>query len=277
MQVAIKDNKIIQGKSMEEANLNPAQLLQWYTDIGVNEAIGETSPDRIQDRKHILEKVAVLSSSEKASPVKGTVESLKEAEIFASKAQTLEELKKALENFQGLSLKRTATGIVFSDGTPAAKVMLVGEVPGAEEDRAGRPFAGAQGELLDKMLAAIGLSRDDSVYITTVVNWRPPGNRVLSDAEVALSRPFVKRHIELINPEVLIFVGGGAAKALLLTSKSILRLRGQWMDYSLEALERTIPSLAMLTPAYLMESPAQKKLAWEDLLMLKEKLKELGI
>ena len=262
---------------MEEANLNPAQLLQWYTDIGVNEAIGETSPDRIQDRKHILEKVAVLSSSEKASPVKGTVESLKEAEIFASKAQTLEELKKALENFQGLSLKRTATGIVFSDGTPAAKVMLVGEVPGAEEDRAGRPFAGAQGELLDKMLAAIGLSRDDSVYITTVVNWRPPGNRVLSDAEVALSRPFVKRHIELINPEVLIFVGGGAAKALLLTSKSILRLRGQWMDYSLEALERTIPSLAMLTPAYLMESPAQKKLAWEDLLMLKEKLKELGI
>ena len=118
-----------------ETKLNSAQLLQWYADIGVDEAIGETSPDRIQDRKQILEKVSVLSPSERASPVKGTVESLKEAELLASKAQTLEELKEALENFQGLSLKRTATRIVFSDGTPAAKVMLVGEAPGTEEDR----------------------------------------------------------------------------------------------------------------------------------------------
>ncbi|MCK5658920.1 MAG: uracil-DNA glycosylase [Alphaproteobacteria bacterium] len=261
-----------------EAGLNPAQLLQWYADIGVDEAIGETSPDRRQQRKHISEKAAPLSAtSEAPSPVSGTVESLKEATLLASGAKTLEELKAVLENFQGLSLKRTATQIVFSDGTPTAKVMLVGEAPGTEEDRAGRPFAGAQGELLDKMLAAIGLNRDSDVYITTVINWRPPGNRVLSDTEVALSLPFIQRHIELVNPEVLICVGGGAAKALLLTSKSILRLRGKWMDYTSEELKRIIPSLAMLTPAYLMGSPSQKKLAWADLLMLKEKLIELGV
>jgi len=261
-----------------EAELNSAQLLQWYADIGVDEAIGETSPDRKQRQEHIPKNTAMLSSTSEASmPVSGTVESLKEASLLASKAQTLEELKEALENFQGLSLKRTATQIVFSDGASAAKVMLVGEAPGTEEDRAGRPFAGAQGELLDKMLAAIGLNRDSDVYITTVINWRPPGNRALSDTEVALSRPFIQRHIELVNPEVLICVGGGAAKALLLTSKSILRLRGKWMEYTSEGLEQTIPSLAMLTPAYLMGSPSQKKLAWEDLLMLKEKLIELGV
>ncbi|MFH1157535.1 MAG: uracil-DNA glycosylase [Pseudomonadota bacterium] len=262
-----------------EARLNPAQFLQWYADIGVDEAIGEISPDRMQPQNHIPEKAASLSAPYGAPPpVRGTVESLKEAVLLASKAQTLEELKAAMENFQGLALlKRTATQIVFSDGAPAAKVMLVGEAPGAEEDLAGRPFAGAHGELLDKMLTAIGLIRASDVYITTVVNWRPPGNRALSEAEVALSRPFVQRHIELVNPEVLVCVGGGAAKALLLTSQSILRLRGKWMDYSSEGLKRTIPALAMLTPAYLMEAPAQKKLAWADLLMLKEKLTELGV
>ncbi|MCE9508005.1 MAG: uracil-DNA glycosylase [Alphaproteobacteria bacterium] len=264
-----------------EASLNPVQLLQWYMDIGVDEAIGE----ELIDRTRIVEKPPVISAtilpitqvSPPPAPIIGTIEALGEAKVLAAAAKTVEELKAALEGFQGLSLKRTATQIVFADGAPTARVMLVGEVPGADEDRIGRPFAGASGQLLDKMLAAIGLSRENNVYITNVINWRPPGNRTPSEAELALSLPFVQRHIELVNPAVLVYVGGVATKALLQSSQSVMRLRGKWMDYSSEGLQQPIPSLAMFNPTYLIGSPAQKGLAWADLLMLKAKLQELGV
>jgi DNA polymerase len=264
-----------------EASLNPVQLLQWYADMGVDEAMGNEPVDRTR----IVEKTPAISatilpiaqSSPPPAPVIGTIEALGDARVLAAAAKTVEELRSALEGFQGLSLKRTATQMVFADGVPTAKVMLVGEVPGADEDRIGRPFVGASGQLLDKMLAAIGLNREENVYITNVINWRPPGNRTPSDAEVALSLPFVQRHIELVNPAVLVYVGGVATKALLQSSQSVMRLRGKWMDYSSEGLQRPIPSLAMFHPTYLLGSPAQKGLAWADLLMLKAKLKELGI
>jgi DNA polymerase len=264
-----------------EAQLNPAQLLQWYMDMGADEAIGEEAIDRIR----IIEKSAVIptavvipiAQAPVAVPVTGTIEAMGDAKTLAAGAKTIEELKSALENFQGLSLRRTATKMVFADGVPTARVMLVGEAPGADEDRTGLPFAGVPGQLLDKMLAAIGLSREENVYLTNVINWHPPGNRPPSDSEIALSLPFVQRHIELINPAVLIYVGGVATKALLQSSQSIMRLRGKWLEHSSEGLKQPIPSLAMFHPSYLLGSPAQKGLAWADLLMLKAKLKELGV
>jgi DNA polymerase len=263
-----------------EAHLNPAQLLQWYVDMGVDEAMGEAPIDRIR----IVEKSAASPASAVVIPIVqtplpaiGAIEAMGEAKALAAGAKTVEELKSALESFQGLSLRRTATRMVFAEGIPTARVMLVGEAPGADEDRSGRPFAGIQGQLLDKMLAAIGLNREENVYLTNVINWHPPGNRPPSDAEVALSLPFVQRHIELVNPAVLVCLGGVATKSLLQSSQSIMRLRGKWMDYSSEGLQQPIPSLAMFHPGYLLGSPAQKGLAWADLLMLKAKLKELGI
>lgn len=265
-----------------QTQLNPAYLLQWYIDIGVDEVIGDMPIDRTKLAAPIPQKTApeniimmpaapVMVQTAEQAPI-GTIEALGEAKIIAAQCQTIEALKTALENFQGLSLKRTATQMVFADGVATAKVMLVGEVPNADEDRTGRPFVGAHGDLLDKMLAAIGLSRDENIYITNVVNWRTPGNRPPSESEIALSLVFLKRHIELVNPSVLIFMGGIATKALLETGLSVMKLRGRWMEYSSEGLAQPIPVMPMFSPAYLLNSPAQKGLAWSDLLNVKAKL-----
>jgi uracil-DNA glycosylase family 4 len=266
-----------------EASLNPAELLQWYADVGVDEAIGEEALDRlrivekaVQSSPSVIPIAQILPPSLAAPaappPVPGAIEALAEAKALAAAAKTLDELKAAIEGFNGLGIKRTASNIVFADGTPSAKVMLVGEAPTAEEDRAGRPFAGVNGQLLDKMLAAIGLSRDSNAYLTGVVNWYPPGGRAPSDSEVMLSLPFVQRHIELVNPAVLVLVGGLASKVLLESAQSIMRLRGKWHVYGGKT-----PAMALFHPSYLIGSPAQKGLAWQDLLMLKTKLKELGV
>lgn len=263
-----------------EASANPVELLQWYVDTaGADEAIG-TEPI---DRTRIVEKPAAQSgvvlpiASVAPVPVIGAIEALGTAKTLAASSKTLEELKAALENFQGLALKRTATQMVFADGVPTAKVMLIGEAPDADEDRAGRPFVGARGMLLDKMLAAIGLSREENVYITNLANWYPPGNRTLTPAEIMLSLPFVQRHIELVNPAVVIYIGGIAAKALLDVRQPVTALRGKWKQHMSEGLAAPIPALALFHPDYLMQTPTQKSLAWADLLMLKDKLKELGI
>lgn len=268
-----------------EAALSPVELLKFYVDSGVDEAIGDIALDRTK----IPEKVSVFSPPARtASPlptapaiqeeaITGAFEAMGDARALAASSKTIDELKSALESFQGLSLKRTATQIVFADGNPAAKIMLVGEAPGTDEDRIGRPFVGASGQLLDKMLAAIGLSRENNVYISNIINWRPPGNRPPSDAEVALSLPFIQRHIELVNPSVLVYVGGVSAKALIQTTQGITRLRGKWSEYKTDGLEKPVPAIALFHPAYLLSSPAEKGLAWSDLLRLKMKLKELGV
>lgn len=271
-----------------ESNLSPVELLEFYIATGADEAIGNELRDRTLVLKNIEVPVAappvpfpaqmpVSSASADPAPPAGTFESLGPAREAAQTAKTLEELKAALESFDGLSLKRTATQMVFADGVPTARVMLVGEAPGADEDRMGKPFVGLSGQLLDRMLASIGLSRESNVYISNVINWRPPGNRSPSDAEVALSLPFIQRHIELINPAVLIAVGGVSAKALLQTNLGITRLRGKWMDYQSEGLEKPVPSMAIFHPAYLLRSPAQKALAWQDLLKIKARLQELAV
>ncbi len=275
-------------KESMDAQAGLAELLQWYADIGVDEAIGDVPVDRTR----VPEKAVVLpiattapespatiaratvstsASVPEAVPVTGTIEAVKEAKALAAAAKTSEELKAALEKFQGLSLKRTATHMVFADGNPAARVMVIGDAPGTDEDRAGIPFAGGNGQLLDKMLGAIGLKREENVYITTILNWRTPGNRAPTQAEIDLSLPFAQRHIELVSPAVIIYIGGSAAKILQQTGEPISRLRGKWLEYN------SIPALAIFHPEYLLQNPAQKKVAWEDLQMLQARLKEMGV
>ena len=186
---------------------------------------------------------------------------------------SLEMLKEAMQNFEKCDLKKTATQLVFADGNPASKIMLIGEAPGAEEDRQGRPFCGASGQLLDKMLSSINLDRN-TVYITNVIPSRPPGNRTPTEYEINLMKPFLIRHIEIVSPKIIVAVGGSSAKAVLNIEGGILRHRGLWKDLELVNGNK-IPTISTLHPAYLMRAPNQKKLAWEDLKSIRSKLQDL--
>jgi len=171
-------------------------------------------------------------------------------------------------------LKSTATNTVFIDGNPGAPVMIIGEAPGADEDRIGRPFVGRAGQLLDRMLAAIGLDRGN-VLITNVVYWRPPGNRTPTAAEIASCLPFVFRLIALVRPKVLVLSGGTAAGALLPQGQGITRLRGRWFDLAVPGLDQPVPTLPMFHPSFLLRTPERKREAWRDLLSLRTRLDEL--
>lgn len=281
---------------VETPVVNPYELLQYYVDCGADEAMTDEAIDRTKlapvvspfpqssvekpDQKSsgaLPQIPAAVTDPASLAATPGAFEALGDARLLAAEATSIDELKAALDAFKGLTLKRTATQMVFSDGNPKARVMVIGEAPGADEDRLGRPFVGLSGQLLDRMLAAIGLSREENVYITNVINWRPPGNRNPSDAEIALSLPFVQRHIELVNPAVLVFAGGVAAKALMQTNAGITRLRGKWAEHKTDGLEKPVPVLPIFHPAYLLRTPLEKRLAWADLLKLKEKLVSLGL
>jgi DNA polymerase len=190
---------------------------------------------------------------------------------LAQAAETVDELRTALESFDGCGLKKTATNLVFTDGNPEAPILFVGEGPGAEEDRQGLPFVGPSGKLLDKMLASIGLDRS-GVLISNTVFWRPPGNRTPTLQETAVCMPFVERLIELVDPKVLVPLGGPAAKSLLAQTAGVGRLRGQWFSYSTPRLPRPIEATPLYHPAYLLRSPGQKRNTWRDLLEIKRKL-----
>ena len=191
---------------------------------------------------------------------------------WIGKAGDLAALKEGCAEFE-CELRKTATNLVFADGNPEADVMLVGEAPGADEDRQGKPFVGVSGQLLDRMLASIGLDRK-SVYITNILLWRPPGNRTPTAEETELFLPIVKRHIELARPKLLLAVGGSSAKTLLGSSQGILKLRGRWHEFPADP--EPIPILPTLHPAYLLRSAGQKQLAWQDLRMLRRRLDELA-
>ncbi len=197
---------------------------------------------------------------------------------MAAATRTLDQLREAIAAFDGCALKETATNLVFADGNPTAPVMFVGEAPGADEDREGLPFVGVSGQLLDRMLAWVGLDRT-GFYITNILPWRPPGNRQPTSGEIAACKPFIERHIELADPRLLVFVGGTAAKTLLNTNQGIMRLRGGWQEYRTPGMaengQSPIPALAMFHPAFLLRSPAQKRLAWRDILSLSVKLEAL--
>ncbi len=196
------------------------------------------------------------------------------AQAVARAATNLAELKAALERFEGCALKRSATNTVFADGNPASRIMFIGEAPGRDEDRIGLPFVGRAGKLLDKMLAAIHLDRT-SAYITNVLNWRPPDNRDPSPEEAAMCLPFLRRHIELVNPGIVILLGAVAARHVMGFSEGIMKLRGRWLEYRVG--DTMIPVLPTLHPAYLLRQPAHKKLAWRDLQAAEQKIVSLGL
>ncbi len=187
---------------------------------------------------------------------------------MADAATTLDELRAALAAFDGCPLAATATNLVFSDGNPDSGLMLIGEGPGAEEDRAGRPFVGLSGQFLDRMLASIGLDRT-ALLITNLIPWRPPGNRNPTDAEVLTCLPFLLRHIALVRPRRLVLLGALATKAVLGETTGIRRLRGKWTQATIPGLDQRIPALPMLHPAYLLRTPSAKREAWADMLLLR--------
>jgi DNA polymerase len=192
----------------------------------------------------------------------------------ARQAQSLDELRQTMAAFDGCNLKFTAKNLVFADGNPDADLMLVGEAPGRDEDLEGLPFVGRSGQLLDRMLAAIGRDRQ-SAYIANVIPWRPPGNRTPTPHETEICRPFIERQIELAKPKVLVTLGGPAAKLLLGAPEGVLRLRGNWRAH-VTSSGASIPTMPTLHPAYLLRNPAHKKLAWRDFLEVKAKLRGLG-
>lgn len=204
-----------------------------------------------------------------------STDSIGSAMEIAAACNSLEELKAALERFDGCALKKTAAHTVFADGTPSHRIMFIGEAPGAEEDRLGKPFVGRAGQLLDRMLAAIDLDRRKNVYITNVLNWRPPGNRDPSPEEAAMCLPFLRRHIELVAPEVIVLLGGTAARHVLGRTDGIMRLRGHWLEYF--AAGKMVPVMPTLHPAYLLRQPAHKKLAWHDFQAIDDRVKSLRL
>lgn len=194
---------------------------------------------------------------------------------LAAACATLPALKAAVEAFEGCALKRHATCTVFADGSPAHEIMFIGEAPGREEDLAGLPFVGPAGKLLDRMLASIGLDRRTNAYITNVLNWRPPGNRDPTPEEAATCLPFLRRHIDLVAPHIIVLLGSVAVRHVMGRSDGIMRLRGTWMEYY--AGGRMVPVMATLHPAYLLRRPIEKKLAWRDLQAIAGKIRALGL
>ncbi len=260
--------------------LNQQQILRWYLDAGVDETIGETPLNRYVAPESLRAKpvrTPPIQTPPRPSPaaqknIQSNSEIVAQACDLARESISIDQLKKAVEAFNGCPLKTTATNTVFADGNPEAKIMFIGEAPGADEDREGVPFVGVSGQLLDKMLASIGLDRKENAYISNIVFWRPPGNRNPTSTEIAACLPFVERHIELVDPEVLILLGGPAAKTMLGRSEGITKLRSKWFEYESPKMSRPIPARALFHPAYLLRSPAQKQLAWRDLLEVKQKL-----
>ena len=206
-----------------------------------------------------------------AALAESPAEAAQSARLLAAGAETVAALAELVAGFDLCPLKRTATNTVFMDGNPAARVMIIGEAPGAEEDRTGRPFVGRAGQLLDRMLEAIDLDRTQ-VQITNVIYWRPPGNRKPTAAETAACLPFVLRHIALARPRVLVLAGGTAASTLLPVTDGITRLRGRWFELSVPGLDAPVPTLPIFHPAFLLRSPERKREAWRDLLALKARL-----
>ncbi len=196
-----------------------------------------------------------------------------DAKTLAASCQSLKALNEALKTFDGCALKETAINLCFADGNPEAPIMLIGEAPGAQEDRQGKPFVGPSGQLLDRMLKTIGLDRT-KVYITNVIFWRPPGNRTPTAAEIAICQPFLERQIELLRPKLLVFVGGIAARALLGVTQGVTKLRGRSFTYQ-TADGHEIPAIVMFHPAYLLRQPAQKRFAWRDLIEIRKNIKNL--
>ena len=268
--------------------------LKWQIDIGVDESIDNHTFNRfnqiVQGKKKQETKSIPTNSTQKSESLdfsQQNINNLSEqlmskeaininALSLANDATDLISLKNNLALFEGCSLKKTATNLVFGQGQENADVMLIGEAPGRHEDRQGVPFIGPSGQLLDEMLSYIGLSREKNIYLTNIIPWRPPGNRQPTDIEIISCLPFLYQHIALVKPRILVFLGATSAKTLLESTEGITKLRGKWYDYKSSYLKKSgiesIPAMATLHPAYLLRQPAQKRSTWKDLLSIRELL-----
>jgi uracil-DNA glycosylase len=275
---------------MNQEQQNPErearELIAFYLDAGADALLGEAPVDRMADEQPpLLPGIArppSRASEPSPPPCKAEAKPLyqapapaaPEAAVMAARAaarsaKTLEDLRALLVDFEGCALRATATQLVFADGNPQSRIMFVGEAPGHDEDITGRPFVGRSGKLLDLMMAAIGLDRT-LAYIANVVPWRPPGNRTPTPQETAICLPFIRRQIELANPDILVCLGGPAMQTLLGTKEGITRSRGRWLPF--DTGSREIRALATFHPAFLLRSPLQKRFAWRDFLALKKAL-----
>jgi DNA polymerase len=261
--------------------------LAFQLEAGADVALGEEAPDRFAERppeRTPITATAPLGEAPLRRPLPAFVpppvaappaacpaaeEAVTSAREAAKSAKSLDELRAALERFDGCALKTTAKNLVFADGNPQAKAMLVGEAPGAEEDREGLPFVGRSGKLLDRMLGAVGLDRTN-VYIANIVPWRPPGNRTPTPQESATCLPFIRRQIELVDPDILVCLGKPSMQTLLGIKEGIRGVRGRWYDF--DTGTRTIKALVTFHPAYLLRSPLEKRHSWRDMLALKKAL-----
>jgi DNA polymerase len=261
-------------------NTAARDLLDFYAETGVDALLGESPVDRFASTEPAepaarsvqpVTPAADLNSVARAAPAAPPApdEAVMQARSVAKNAKTLDELRAILDRFEGCALKSTASQLVFADGNPEARLMLVGEAPGREEDIEGLPFVGRSGKLLDRMLAAIGLDRT-SVYIANIVPWRPPGNRTPTPQESQICLPFILRQIELADPDILVCLGGPSAQTLLDIREGITKTRGRW--FAFETGKREIRAMPTFHPAFLLRSPLQKRFAWRDFLAIKEAL-----
>lgn len=246
-------------------------LLEWQIDLGVTEAIGESPLNRYEEAARAKPASAPVAAAAIPAVVDAAPDPVAVARQVAQGAADLAALRAGLAAYEFCELKKGARNLVFADGNPAARVMIIGEAPGRDEDLQGHPFVGRAGQLLDRMFAAIGMGRqapdaETALYITNIMPWRPPQNRDPEPAEIAMMMPFVQRHVELAAPDVLVLMGNISCAALL-GRRGITRLRGNWT----EALGR--PVLPMFHPAYLLRNPHAKREAWHDLLLLNQRLR----
>lgn len=253
---------------------NIIKTLEWYAQNGVTEIISDKSSHSNKTQTNTNEtnipKIRLKNTDKNTSLFSNAA---LEARKLADSSQNLEELKRNLENFEGCLLKKTATNTVFSDGQSNAKVMLIGEAPGANEDLEGRPFCGDSGKLLDSILMSIDLCRTKNLYITNAVFWRPPGNRKPTDQELQCCLPFLEKHIALVNPDLLILAGSTSCTSVLNNNNPISQQRHKIFSYKNQYLENNINTVVIFHPSYLLRQPSQKKAAWQDMLFIKNLLK----
>jgi uracil-DNA glycosylase family 4 len=271
-------------------------LLGWYLAMGVDEAISDVPTDSFALVSRPATSPAPASEPAAREPGRAAAVAtpptpfarpapliapralatptaeLANARRLADEATTLAELEAVVSSFEGCALRKTATHTVFADGTPHAPVLVIGEAPGADEDRVGKPFVGRSGQLLDRMLAAVGLDRQRNVYITNILFWRPPGNRKPTENEIAMCLPFVWRIIALSAPKLVLLSGGTATSAMLNRSEGITKLRGRWFDLDVNGLDQPVPALTTYHPSFLLRTPGRKSESWRDFLELQLKL-----
>lgn len=257
------------------------ETLQWYQSIGIDETAMDAPFDKTVSAHDIIRKMTaenpekpLKAQDNKPSPAKeaplGRAVAVEDAKALVSNCHTIDALKQALQGFEGCSLKATASSFVFADGNPQSGIMFIGDAPDAAEDLEGVPFVGKNGDFFRLMISHIGLKEKEQYYLSNIVPWRPPGERVPSDSELAMIKPFILRHIELAQPKMLVLVGAVAAKALLEEKKGILKLRQGWHELTLPNGVQ-VPVKVIFNPPFLFEQPQQKRTVWNDLLEIKQK------